>query len=67
METTSGCTIEQLEQLNREMMDEIWKSRNEWNRVKVLGHLQVVFNDTIGDIDHMQGFLQQSQLTEVDS
>ncbi|QUC18666.1 uncharacterized protein UV8b_02907 [Ustilaginoidea virens] len=52
---TSGCTIEQLEQINRELMDEIWKSRHEWNRHKVVGNLGKVFNDTIGDIETMQG------------
>lgn len=58
---TSGCTIEQLEQVNREMMDEIWRSRHEWNRMKVLGNLSTVFNDTIGDIENMQGMDPLSQ------
>lgn len=58
---TSGCTIEQLEQINRELMDEIWSSRNEWNRMKVLGHLTTVFNDTIGEIEMMQGMGPLSQ------
>jgi hypothetical protein len=58
---TSGCTIEQLEQINRELMDEIWRSRHEWNRMKVLSSLAKVFNDTISDIEDIQGFLQLSQ------
>jgi hypothetical protein len=58
---TSGCTVEQLEQVNRELMDEIWKSRAEWNRAKVLIHLKGVFNSTIRDIEQMQGVLEQSQ------
>lgn len=64
-EGTSGCTIEQLEQVNREMMDEIWHSRNEWNRMKVLGKIAGVFNDTIGDIESMQGMGPQSQDVDV--
>ncbi|KAL2752485.1 hypothetical protein ACRALDRAFT_1083226 [Sodiomyces alcalophilus JCM 7366] len=60
-ERTSGCTIEQLEQINRELMDEIWKTRGEWNRMKVLGSVKKVFNETISDIEHIQGLLQPSQ------
>ncbi|OLN93997.1 Tat-binding protein-like protein 7 [Colletotrichum chlorophyti] len=60
-ERTSGCTIEQLEQINRELMDEIWRTRHEWNRMKVLGSLTKVFNETIGDIEDIQGLFQQSQ------
>lgn len=60
-ERTSGCTIEQLEQINRELMDEIWKTRGEWNRMKVLGSVKKVFNETISDIEHIQGLLEPSQ------
>lgn len=54
---TAGCSIEQLEQINRELMDEIWRSRNEWNRMAVLSTLISVFNDTISDIELVQGTL----------
>jgi hypothetical protein len=60
-ESTSGCTIEQLEQLNRELMDEIWKTRHEWNRMKVLHGLRAVFNETIADIEVLQGLEESSQ------
>jgi ATPase family AAA domain-containing protein 2 len=60
-ERTSGCTIEQLEQINRELMDHIWLSRHEWNRMKVLNQLLKIFNDTISDIEEMQGVGQSSQ------
>ncbi|KAK1969520.1 ATPase [Colletotrichum sublineola] len=60
-ERTSGCTIEQLEQINCELMDEIWNTRHEWNRMKVLGDLTNVFNETISDIESIQGLFQQSQ------
>lgn len=58
---TSGCTIEQLEQINRELMDEIWRNRHEWNRLKVIGYMTKVFNDAIQDIESMQGMGPQSQ------
>ncbi|GJN69012.1 hypothetical protein PLICBS_003058 [Purpureocillium lilacinum] len=58
---TSGCTIEQLEQINRELMDEIWSSRHEWNRMKVLGRVTRVFNDTIGEMEITQGMDPLSQ------
>ncbi|TQN69786.1 Tat-binding-like protein 7 [Colletotrichum shisoi] len=60
-ERTSGCTIEQLEQINRELMAEIWNTRHEWNRMKVLSDLTNVFNETISDIESIQGLFQQSQ------
>ncbi|CAM1505401.1 Fc.00g110380.m01.CDS01 [Cosmosporella sp. VM-42] len=62
-EGTSGCTIEQLEQINRELMDEIWHSRNEWNRAKVLSHIKRVFNAAVDDIETFQtmGPLSQEQ------
>ncbi|KAK1756160.1 Tat-binding 7 [Echria macrotheca] len=61
VDRTSGCSVEQLEQINRELMDEIWRTRGEWNRMKVLSALTSVFNDTIGDIELVQGMLEGSQ------
>ncbi|KAK3331948.1 hypothetical protein B0T19DRAFT_456457 [Cercophora scortea] len=57
---TAGCSVEQLEQIHRELMDEIWKTRHEWNRMLVLSTLTSVFNDTISDIELVQGALQSS-------
>ncbi|KAI9166696.1 Tat-binding-like protein 7 [Paramyrothecium foliicola] len=64
---TSGCTIEQLEQINRDLMDEIWRGRHEWNRMRVLSHVTRVFNDTIGDIESIQGMGPLSQPKSQDS
>jgi hypothetical protein len=61
VDVTSGCTVEQLEQINRELMDVIWKTRHQWNRAKVLSDLKAVFNETIADIETLQGFEQSSQ------
>ncbi|KAI5859368.1 AAA-domain-containing protein [Durotheca rogersii] len=58
---TSGCTIEQLQQIYREMMVELWKTRGEHNRMKVLNSVTRVFNEAINDIESMQGFLAPSQ------
>jgi ATPase family AAA domain-containing protein 2 len=58
---SSGCTIEQLEQLNREMMAEIWRTRGEHNRMKVLSAVTRVFNESIHDIESMQRVFQASQ------
>ncbi|KXJ97591.1 hypothetical protein Micbo1qcDRAFT_156518 [Microdochium bolleyi] len=58
---TSGCTIEQLEQISRELMAKIWKTRGEHNRMKVLTSVTKIFNDTIEDIEKIQKILQQSQ------
>lgn len=60
-ERTSGCTIEQLEQVNRELMDQIWSSRNESNRMTVLRDLHMIFNTTIADIENEQGLGKSSQ------
>jgi len=64
VDQTSGCSVEQLEQINRELMDEIWRTRGEWNRMTVLSTLTSVFNDTIGDIELVQGTLDGSQTVE---
>jgi ATPase family AAA domain-containing protein 2 len=58
---SSGCSIEQLEQLNRELMETLWAQRGEWNRNKVAAALVDVFNETIMDIEEMQRVLQASQ------
>ncbi|GAB1320671.1 TAT-binding protein-like protein 7, AAA ATPase [Madurella fahalii] len=58
---TAGCSVEQLEQIYRELMDEIWRTRDQWNRMTVLSRMISVFNDTIGDIELVQGMLVDSQ------
>jgi ATPase family AAA domain-containing protein 2 len=58
---TSGFTIEQLEQINRELMAEIWRTKGEHNRMKVYNSVIRVFNEAINDIEAMQRVLQLSQ------
>jgi ATPase family AAA domain-containing protein 2 len=54
-ERTEGCTIEQLEQIHRELMDEIWKTRHEHNRQLVLSRISRAFNYVIAEIEQLQG------------
>ena len=58
---SSGCSVEQLEQINRELMETLWELRGEYNRNRVAAKLCDVFNETIGDIEEMQKVLQASQ------
>ena len=64
-EGSSGLNVEQLEQLNRELMETLWKYRGEWNRSKVAYMLTTVFNETIKDIEEMQKVLKASQESEL--
>ncbi|KAK3340208.1 hypothetical protein B0H65DRAFT_430337 [Neurospora tetraspora] len=61
VERTAGCNIEQMEQIHRELMDTIWQYRHEWNRMHVLSTLVGVFNETIADIELVQGALFDAQ------
>ncbi|GAW24325.1 hypothetical protein ANO14919_139090 [Xylariales sp. No.14919] len=58
---TSGCTIEQLEQINRDLMSKLWETRGEHNRMKVFHLITRVFNETMHDILDMQKIFQSSQ------
>lgn len=64
MDGSSGCSVEQLEQINRELMETLWEMRGEHNRNLVAGTLGNVFNDTITDIEEMQRVLQASQTSQ---
>lgn len=58
---TSGCSLEQLEQINAALMDAIWKNRADYNRNKVIHKVQDAFNNIIVDIQAMQQILKWSQ------
>ena len=66
-EGSSGCSVEQLEQINRELMETLWEMRGEYNRNRVAAKLGDVFNDTILDIEEMQKVLQASQPSQLQS
>lgn len=58
---SSGLSVEQLEQMNARLMDVVWKSRANWNRTQVTFQARDAFNETIADIEKMQGILDNSQ------
>ncbi|KAM3509658.1 hypothetical protein MY10362_000452 [Beauveria mimosiformis] len=51
---TTGFSVEQLEQMNREMMDKIWQTRDEWNRLNVFYSVKGVFETVLADMEAMQ-------------
>lgn len=61
---TSGCSVEQLEQINTQLMDCLWKKRGEWDRTKVAGLLKDQFNEVLQDMQNNQRFLSMSQQTK---
>lgn len=61
---TSGCSVEQLEQINTHLMDCLWKKRGEWDRTKVAGLLKDEFNEILQDMQNNQRFLSMSQHTK---
>lgn len=58
---SSGCSVEQLEQINSVLMDKVWRMRSEWNRNQVVRGVQDAFNLAIEDIDHVQKISPNSQ------
>lgn len=60
---TSGCSVEQLEQINTCLMDVVWKMRGEWNRTKVAFALIEAFNEVLEDMQSLQEFGPISQRT----
>ena len=65
VEKSSGCSLEQLEQINATLMETIWENRREWNRVQVVHHVGEAFNTIITDIQEMQRLQKQSQEEQI--
>jgi hypothetical protein len=63
IKSTSGCSLEQLEQVNAALMDAIWKHRSDYNRNVVLHEVSSAFNVIIADIQVMQQIMKLSQET----
>jgi Zn-dependent oligopeptidase len=61
---TSGCSVEQLEQINTALMDFLWHTRSEWNRSKVAAGIQNTFNDVLEDMQAVQEIGPISQKTK---
>ena len=61
---TSGCSVEQLEQIYSAMMSEIWKTRDQWDRGRVARDVGNVFHDVLDDIRVCQGMATGSMEIE---
>ena len=59
-EQTSGYSVEQLEQVYSALMDQIWKTRGEWNRTRVIGEVKAVFVEVTEDIKACQDICDRS-------
>ncbi|KAK3674822.1 TAT-binding protein-like protein 7, AAA ATPase [Recurvomyces mirabilis] len=59
--SSSGCSVEQLEQISSRLMDVIWRTRGNWNRVQVVIAVKDAFNEVVGDIEACQRILGPSQ------
>lgn len=60
---TSGCSVEQLEQIHTYLMDSIWKKRGEWDRTKVANLVKDLFYEVLQDMQSNQLFSSMSQQT----
>jgi len=58
---SSGLTVEQLEQVNASIMDAIYSTRDQWNRIVAITAVLKAFNETISDIEACQRVLKPSQ------
>lgn len=54
--STSGSSVEQLEQIYSALMDKIWKTRGNWNRALVATEIRNEFEDVMEDIRACQEF-----------
>ncbi|KAF7510762.1 hypothetical protein GJ744_006128 [Endocarpon pusillum] len=48
---TTGCSVEQLEQVNSVLMDTVWRTRLEWNRSLVAVWVGETFNRVLEDME----------------
>ena len=61
---TSGCSVEQLEQVYAALMDKIWKTRGDWNRVRVATQIGQVLEEVLADMRLCQEFQAGSMESE---
>ncbi|KAL6715686.1 TAT-binding protein-like protein 7, AAA ATPase [Lecanora helva] len=52
---TTGCSVEQLEQIYSTLMNEIWKTRDQWDRGKVARKVDYLLREELRDIRSSQG------------
>jgi hypothetical protein len=63
-ESTSGYTVEQLEQVNAAITDKVWKSRTENDRDKVAAQALEVFEEVDKDVRTLQEVMDASRTFE---
>lgn len=61
---TSGCSVEQLEQINTNLVDYVWWKRGEWDRNKVALGIGETFNEVLDDMLAIQEIGPISQQTK---
>lgn len=61
VEQSSGLSVEQMEQVYSLLMDKIWKTRGQWNRVKVTNEISEAFAECLADMEECQNFQDKSQ------
>lgn len=54
VERTSGCSVEQLEQVHSALMSEIWTTRGDWDRARVALNATKLFDNVMEDIRRCQ-------------
>ncbi|KAL9601125.1 MAG: hypothetical protein Q9219_002724 [cf. Caloplaca sp. 3 TL-2023] len=61
VEESSGLSVEQMEQIYSALMDRIWRTRGDWDRVQVTHDVINTFNECLTDMEECQQFQQRSQ------
>ncbi|KAF3398246.1 Tat-binding protein [Penicillium rolfsii] len=66
---TSGCSVEQLEQVNTCLMDFVWRKRGDWNRTAVAMGVTETFNSVLEDMQSVQeiGPISQNTKNQLDN
>lgn len=61
VQSSSGFSVEQLEQIRAALMRAVWKTRGEWNRGVAMRAVTEAYNEMCRDIETMQRVLGPSQ------
>ena len=56
VDSTSPCTVEQLEQVYSVLMSEIWRTRGVWNRLSVVDSVRNALRELLEDMTGCQDF-----------
>ena len=56
MRKTSACSVEQLEQIYSALMNELWKTRGQWDRPQVAAGVRRALDEVLEDMQALQEF-----------